>query len=1282
MTHAERFSKIKKLIFGTNGPLPLQRRIHILLTFFVSIILTTGFIFTIVIDFHISLTIMAACAGLVMVTFYLIARNREDYQWSVMPLYVISTILLGIGWLMNGGYDGNITTLIMIFFQMQYFLVKPQHRKLIFVVLLMMNSALISIQYFFPHLVMGYASEQQRFIDMLVSYALYFVLFYLFVDAIMTTHSEENFKIHQVNDELQGKNAEIAVSMQLLEASERRFRELYTLNRLMSDTVPDLIWAKDLEGRYIFANTAMCTTLLKAADTNEAIGKTDLFFAERERNSRPGDPEWHTFGEQCQETDEETVRSLKEMQFFEAGFVRGKYLSLDVRKTPLYDAVGNLIGIIGSARDITERMKQEELLKASEERQRFILESMPVAIYSSPVDPNKDTIWIGGDVKKVTGFEVSEYLAADDFWRNRLHPEDRERVIGSFAAATWSDDLNIEYRWMCKDGTYHWFQDRSRLITNRERVEFHGIIIDITDRKESERKQAETEGRYRAMVENLHQAYYEGDARAVFTYCNPELFFLTGYSEEELIGTNALRLIAEEDRSRVSQSYYQWKKERRLTSSIEFRARKKNGELFWAEQTTHFEFDRDGKFLKGANIVKNIQDRKAAELALQRSEEEYRSVFHSVPVAIYKEYYPELDRYITRLRAEGVTDFKAYFTERYDELAVVMMTGNITDVNDHALRLLEAKSKEELYSNIRRMFLPETYRSVTSMVAAYADRRSSYSDEVQVQTLRGNTLTVVFSSSFLKDADQELFFLISFQDITDRKQMEVALRRSEVFFRSVWEHSASGMRITDEKGTIIRVNDAYCRMVGKTEQELVGANFSVIYKMNEREGIVRKHWERFADRSVPHFMERRLTLWNGAAVWFEVSNSFLDLTGGLTLLLGVFTDVTERKNSEQIIRDIQRRESIGVLAGGIAHDFNNLLTAIIGNITLAGMKLPEEHPVRVNLKRAVTASERAALLAKQMLAYSGKGRFQIAAVDLTKMVLENVNLLEASLPKNVAIRTDFATTPVVVNGDPGQLEQIVMNLIINAGEAVGERHGQIDITVSSLTMTGEALRPYGILHAQHLAPGPYAFLQVADNGDGMSPETMAKIFDPFFTTKFVGRGLGLSAVLGIIRGHNGGIKVNSAVNEGTVFQIVLPLRTEKEPAAEPVQQIQRRSLSILMIDDEQYIIDMAKDVLESGGHRCSIESDPVRGIERFRGASGDTDLVILDYSMPKLNGKEVLMELRAIAPDVPVIMSSGFSEEELDHLMGDVKPDAFLQKPHRPDALLSLIDQVFSRLTR
>jgi two-component system cell cycle sensor histidine kinase/response regulator CckA len=396
-------------------------------------------------------------------------------------------------------------------------------------------------------------------------------------------------------------------------------------------------------------------------------------------------------------------------------------------------------------------------------------------------------------------------------------------------------------------------------------------------------------------------------------------------------------------------------------------------------------------------------------------------------------------------------------------------------------------------------------------------------------------------------------------------------------------------------------------------------------------------------------------------------------------MIGTHANISELKKSEQIIRDLQRRESIGVLAGGIAHDFNNLLTAIIGNVSLAQLRVGKEHAsVHQNLERVMSAAERAATLSKQMLAYSGKGKFQIVEIDLVKMVQDSIGLFSASLPKNVSVVKHLSPVPVFVKGDPGQIEQVVMNLIINAGEAVGTKNGVVNISVVSMSMNEESLVPYGRLNNQRLNAGEYALLQVTDTGVGMDAETLRKIFDPFFTTKFVGRGLGLSAVLGIISGHNGGITVTSEVNAGTIFQVVLPTISANKKTLE-IQNTETgilpvNSKTILVIDDEQYIIDMTKDVLDRGQYRYHTAVDPEKGVKIFADHWRSIDLVILDYSMPKMNGKEVLVELRKINPNITVIMSSGYSEEELDHLMGDVKPSVFIQKPHRPQTLLTMIN--------
>lgn len=1439
------------------------------------------------------------------------------------------------------------------------------------------------------------------------------------------------------------KRAELA-----LKDSESKYHELYSLIRLMSDTMPDLVWAKDLDNKYIFANKAMCDKLLGAVDTSEPVGKTDLFFALRERQAHPEDPQWHTFGELCRDSDEVVVKEMKEMQFDEYGNVKGKFLFLDVHKAPLFNDEGKLIGVVGSGRDITERkrietelkksqdrlkmffnqsldgfyfsmldepkawnensnkeeildyvfshqrmteindamLKQygatreyflhkslnsffrhdeeqgrllrrklfddghlhvetnelkvdgtpiwiegdyvclyddqhrilgtfgiqrditerkrieeaqklsekrlnnvlenspdtiytidlatgkanllnrndfygytkqelessksilhtifpddcnivfenwekmragkeiepieyrivkkdgeivwigqritvmsrnadntpnqllvtlsditvrkrtEETLRTSEEHQRFILQSMPVAIYSSPMDPNIDTNWISGDVKRVTGFEVEEYLSEPDFWRKRIHPDDAESIFEMYKTLSFNDEIILEYRWKCKDGAYHWFQDRTILKEKENQKEYLGIITDVTERKKSEnlileseisyrglfnnvsdaiyflnekgqfidvnpgalkmygyqyeelvgktpefvsapgkndmamvvealkkamegepqqfefwglrkngeiflkdvrlnkgtyfgddviialaqdiserkkseKKIRENEERYRIIVDNLHQAYFEADGRAIFTYFNQELCIISGFNDHELIGTSSLRLVAKEHRARVTESYFRWKKEKCTKSSIEFLTQKKNGEKIWVEQTTHFEFDENGRFIKGANIIKDIHERKMAEEALITEKNLLMTLVNTIPDRVY------------------VKDKESRFLLN----------------NTAHLHALGAQTQSEALGktdhDFRKQEFADQYLSDDRSVIQ-TDTPINNKEELTILP-SGELGTVLVNKVPLHNSKGDVIGLVGVsRDISERKRLEEGIQQSEIFFRSVWEHSSSGMRLTDENGIIITVNKSFCNMVGKTEKELVGSSLSVIYMPEAHTHIVQKHMERFSTRSVPISTEQELLLWNGKKVWFKVLNSFIEFGSTKSLLLGIFSDITEQKKSEQIIQDLQRRESIGILAGGIAHDFNNLLASMMGNLSLAKTRMVSDHPAIKNLDRTMVAVERAATLTKQMLAYSGKGRFQSIAIDLVKVVKEHIELFEASLPKNVSIVTHLSPNPVFIKGDPGQIEQIIMNLIINGGEAIGEKNGNVDISVFTIYLTDEELEPFGKYNNKEMISGEYALFQVVDNGIGIREETIAKIFDPFFTTKFVGRGLGLSAVLGIIRGHGGGIRVSSKENVGTTFQVIIPLlKADIEEYKIQHSDYDERSLSptVLVIDDEQYIIDMTNDIFESKKYHHYSAVDPVKGISLFKDYWQSIDLVILDYAMPKMNGKEVLIELLKINPAIKVIMSSGYSEEELIHLMGDIKPSAFIQKPHRPEKLLSLITTVLNQ---
>ena len=396
-------------------------------------------------------------------------------------------------------------------------------------------------------------------------------------------------------------------------------------------------------------------------------------------------------------------------------------------------------------------------------------------------------------------------------------------------------------------------------------------------------------------------------------------------------------------------------------------------------------------------------------------------------------------------------------------------------------------------------------------------------------------------------------------------------------------------------------------------------------------------------------------------------------------------DVTERKRAEEErraleaqVQQAQKLESLGVLAGGIAHDFNNLLMAILGNADMALGDLSQVSPVRSFLEEIETASRRAADLCKQMLAYSGRGKFNVKPINVDEIVEEMAYLLKTSIGKKVALNLHLKGRLPLVEADAAQMPQVVMNLIINASEAVGKESGAITITTGVMDCDQDYLRK-SYLHEDQ-PEGTYVYVEVADTGCGMDEETLAKIFDPFFTTKFTGRGLGLAAVLGIIRSHHGAIIVDSEPGQGTTCRVLLPAVAEPaEPATEEkVSRAQqwRGSGAILLVDDEKAVRTVAKRMLEKAGFDVLPAEDGRQAIEIYRNNADNVACVLLDLTMPHMDGEEALQRLRAIRDDVRVILTSGYSEEEITGRFAGKGIDGFIQKPYQFAALSAMLRDV------
>ena len=390
----------------------------------------------------------------------------------------------------------------------------------------------------------------------------------------------------------------------------------------------------------------------------------------------------------------------------------------------------------------------------------------------------------------------------------------------------------------------------------------------------------------------------------------------------------------------------------------------------------------------------------------------------------------------------------------------------------------------------------------------------------------------------------------------------------------------------------------------------------------------------------------------------------------------------ERRLLEDRLRRAQKLESLGLLAGGVAHDFNNLLTGILGNASLALDLTPQAAPTTEMLRDIIRASERAADLTRQLLAYAGKGNFIIEPVNISSLVREISDLIRSSAPRNVALELELQPDVPSIEADATQMQQLVMNLILNAAEATSDRSGEVRVSTGVCSIApGDPVAKY---RPDPPAPGPYVTVEVADDGCGMTEAVQAQIFDPFFTTKFTGRGLGLSAALGIVRSHRGAIGVESRVGVGSTFTVLLPALVERVQAAvEPVvsgrEPEPTAAGAILIVDDEDVVRRTARATLEHFGHTVFEASSGRDGADLFSRLHDRISAVLLDLTMPRMDGRDVWRYIRRIRPDMKIIISSGFEEHDAMKQFSDDPGLLFLKKPFTSAALSNIIREALDR---
>ena len=761
-----------------------------------------------------------------------------------------------------------------------------------------------------------------------------------------------------------------------------------------------------------------------------------------------------------------------------------------------------------------------------------------------------------------------------------------------------------------------------------------------------ERKRAETSRRLMATaVDRSRDGIFVMESDGRFLFVNEAACRDLGYTREELLS----RRVFDIDPSLTPEAWTTiWARVRSGEEPLlETAQLRKDGSFRPVEVSRSF-FTFEGREVLFAT-VRDIRERRATEAALRLSEENFSRAFHASPDAIN----------ITRIS-----------------------DGTYLDVSEGFTRLTGWTRAEAVGRSALDLGVWADPADRQCVVALLLERGEFTGYEATFRAKDQHRFTGLMSGKRM-EVDGVPCLLTFTRDITDQKQAQAALLAERGLFVGgpvmVIKWRAS------EGWPVDYVSPNIQAILGYTPEDLVSGRLSYDSLVHPEDlASIRQASAAYKARGLTHYEQQyRLRTAAGDYRWFyDFTATVLEPGSGPLYFLGYLLDLTDRRQAEEAVRQAQKLESLGVLAGGIAHDFNNLLTAVLGNLNLAQMHLPEGAPAQTYLENMERAVVKAAELTKQMLAYSGRGRFQVQHLDLNLVVQEVTHLLEVSISKKVALHFDLHPGLPPIEADGAQIQQVVMNLVTNASDAIGEREGHIRISTSLESLDG-AHRPAALPgpsgDRQALAPGRYVVLEAEDTGCGMSQEVLDRIFDPFFTTKSTGRGLGLSAMLGILRGHRAGLRITSAPGQGSTFRLYFPATqaealAQPAPSPEPKADILRGR--VLVVDDEDLILESTGAVLSAMGFEVLTARDGLEALALVEARREELDLVLMDMTMPRMDGREAFLAMRRLDPKLPVILSSGFTEQDSLQAFEGESPAAFIQKPYQLKELRRLIQGV------